>query len=376
MNIALLLLLAALAVPAFAKKKDENIHRESMDALSCKYESDLRCRGAIFEHTALNDYLNSILRSLASTTPNSEKYHVEILKSSDFNAFAMPNGSIYIGIPLLAVMENEAQLAALLSHEMVHIQNDHAARSLLNTKKRALSSTHLRIGLDFVLGSLAGSLGGITFKAAITGYSRDLEREADSIGLITMTSAGYAPIEFRNLFMILEERLKQDKIKQPFFFATHPAVTERINNYYALAGSDTISTSEGTIKEMEFSDNIAPILLYEGKLNIASGSLDKADTVISRVTHRDSCNSEALFLQGVSRRLRASPAIDREAVLCFNKALDCNPTFVDALREQAFIYYKLGETDSASLYLSRYKEIAPTSPYLPLIEEYLRRCEK
>ena len=96
--------------------------------------------------------------------------HVRIYDSTELNAFALPNGSIYFNIGLLARIENEAQLATILAHEAAHFIEKHSFRQRVSSKNYA-----------------AFAVSGIPFSrlvavSSISGFSQDLEREADKKG--------------------------------------------------------------------------------------------------------------------------------------------------------------------------------------------------
>jgi beta-barrel assembly-enhancing protease len=364
------------AMNSHAKTNVEGVHRASLIAESHDFERLQEESYAFLEDTAVTAYLNQVLQSLGKTNPKVASCRVRILKSPVFNAFAIPHGVIYVNTGLLALMRNEAQLAALLGHEVTHILNDHIARNLVQAKKSALASAQLRIGLDFFIGSFAGSITGVALRSAITGYSRDLEREADSCGLRLMMKAGYAPVEFRNFFLLTKSRIERDKIKVPFFFSTHPAISERISNYYTLVGKDTASAAQGRRNADEYSRIIAPILLYDGIGCCAAGKFDIAERNFSRVLHADSCNARAFVFMGVCKRLEGTPRSDQEEVASYRQAARCDPSFHEAERELGFHYFKSGVRDSAAYYLKLYKTASPGSPFMPVVEDYLKQCER
>lgn len=355
----------------FSSEITETVHRESIIAQTGNFERELEKAGAFLDDSTTSYYLNGILKKVT----HDKNLSLKVVKSPVFNAFAAPHGTIFICTGLLSRVENEAQMAALLCHEMTHIINDHAYRNLLNAKKNALSSARIRIGLEFFVGELAGAVTNLTLKSAISGYSRELEREADSVGLTMMNEAGYAPIEFRNLFFILKDQIERENIKQPFFFATHPAITERISNYYLLQGVDTLSAAQGMINSESFTKMIGSILQIDGIMKIASGNFSDAENDFFRILKSDTCNSQALIQLGNITRLRSVPQINEHVFKWYYRAKDCDSTG-EALRELGFYYLKSGEIDSVTHYLNIYQNSFPNSPYHSVVEDYLKRCTR
>lgn len=349
----------------------ETVHRESIIAQSSSFEKELEQSDAFIKNEPLHNYLNEVLHRISGDS----RLKVKVLLSPSLNAFATAHGTIYICTGLLARIKNEAQLAALLSHEMVHIIKDHAYRNFFNTKQIALSSARKQIGLEFFFGSLATNVVSLTLQSAISGYSRDLEREADSLGLIIMKKASYAPIEFRNLFLILKDHIEKENIEQPYFFSTHPAITERIDNYYQLAGKDTVQSTRGLVNKATYTIMIKSVLHTDGIMKIASGDMNNAEVNFSRILESDSSNAQAYLQLGIIARLRSAPVINKDVFNWYHRAID-NDNTGEVLRELGFYYFKIGNIDSASHFLSSYLHNHPLSPYQPIVEDYLKKCAR
>jgi predicted Zn-dependent protease len=136
-------------------------------------------------------YVNEVGQKLVKVCDRQDiEYHFTVIQSDQINAFAAPGGYLYIYTGLLRIMDNEAELAAVMSHEISHVVGRHGAKQLQATMGVALAS-------QLVL----GDKGGDAMKAAInigmgllfSGYSREHEREADNFGIYYMQKAGYDP---------------------------------------------------------------------------------------------------------------------------------------------------------------------------------------
>lgn len=373
-----LLLTVALALKSYSDKS-ETAHRESIVYQTKKFEESLERADAFLEDSSLNHYLASIVNKLSDNDSSSAPLlQVRVLKSSTLNAFAAPHGTIYLCTGLLARLKNEVQVAALLGHEMTHIINNHSFQNLVNAKRKALSSAHLQFGLELFIGSAASAISDVTLKSAITGYSRDLEREADSAGLARMKNNGYPAEGFLHLFTILKANVERYDIKQPYFFATHPAIEERISNYYTLTG---LSSEPETLMDEEdrtFDGILKPVLLIDGTMKIAAGDLTTAEENFSRVLKADSTCSDALCNLGTITRLRSGNELSEHVVKWYHRSMNVspNPHASQACYELGVYYYKSGKTDSASVYMEAFQKNNPGSPYIPLIKDYLKKCSK
>ena len=203
--------------------------------------------GLIYRDKKLDDYLNQVARKLQPPQILEHiPFRIKVIKSPYLNAFAFPNGVIYIHTGILARLDNEAQLAALLGHEMTHCTHKHALKTLRHFK----SKTDFLVGVQASLiqfrgiGNLVNQLGAFGSKVAVNGYRRDLENEDDWVGIQLMAKAGYDPHEALRLFEHLKMELEIENIQEPFFFGSHPRLQERVENCNRFF--KTHSAKEGT----------------------------------------------------------------------------------------------------------------------------------
>lgn len=193
--------------------------------------------------------------------------------------------------------------------------------------------------------------------------------------MLKENDASYAPIEFRNLFLILKDHIEKENIEQPYFFSTHPAITERIDNYYQLAGKDTVQSARGLVNKATYTKMIKNVLHTDGIMKIASGDMNNAEVNFSRILESDSSNAQAYLQIGIIARLRTAPVINKDVFNWYYRAID-NDNTGEVLRELGFYYFKIGNIDSASHFLSSYLHNHPLSPYQPIVEDYLKKCAR
>jgi tetratricopeptide (TPR) repeat protein len=374
-----LIIIIVIAIGGFCEVV-ETAHRESINYQTKRFEEILERSDAFLEDSALDTFFSSVINNLTDTiSPDWKSIRVRVLKSSTFNAFAAPHGTIYLCTGLLARIENGSQVAALLAHEMTHIINDHTYQNLVAIKKKALTSANIQFGLEWLIGSMASSsISNLTLKSAVTGYSRDLEREADSAGLFRMKKGGYPTIEFLNLFTILKTYIEQYNISEPYFFATHPAIEERIGNYYTLTRADTNIALNNQVINLNFDSIIKNVLIFDGSMKIASGDLQTAEENFSRVLKVDSTNTEALYNLGTITRLRSGSEFNEYVVKWYHRSMNFStmPLGSQACCDLGAYYYKTGRNDSAYVYLDSFLNNNQTSPWLPIVKDYLKKCKK
>ena len=191
----------------------------------------------------LRSYINNVGKALAqaSEMPNLP-YKFTILNDEKVNAFALPGGYVYITRGLLALAENEAEMAGVLAHEIGHITARHTAQ-----RYSASIATDIGLTVLSVLSSAAGVPTGlgqaVSFgaQAAVQGYSRKQELEADMIGVRYMTRLGYSPDAMTTFFKKMgayaeleAKTLGKGKVSHNIM-STHPRTTERIEQAIKLA---------------------------------------------------------------------------------------------------------------------------------------------
>ena len=163
------------------------------------------------------------------------RFRFAVIGSPVPNAFALPDGQIYIHQGLLAILENEAQLASVLAHESVHVEGHH---SIVNARQARKKQGGM-VALSVVLGDV-GSLINIAFVAAILGYGRDLEKEADVRGIEHVLAAGYDPREMPRVFELLAQDPEGERTEGKAVWSSHPLSKERsAYTSQILAGMDS-----------------------------------------------------------------------------------------------------------------------------------------
>ncbi|MGA9768637.1 MAG: M48 family metallopeptidase [Blastocatellia bacterium] len=172
-------------------------------------------------------YVERIGQRLAESIPpefqHSEfRYSYKAVDVSDVNAFALPGGFTYVNRGLIETAQNEAQLAGVIAHEISHVALRHGTAQAAKAQKYQAGSVAAQI-LGAVIGGgagqVVGGLGQMGVGAAFLRFSRDYERQADTLGAQIMARAGYDPRELANMFRILEQ---QGGKGGPEWMSSHP----------------------------------------------------------------------------------------------------------------------------------------------------------
>jgi len=178
-----------------------------------------------------------VTRLVAASERPDLHYQVHILNSPAVNAFALPNGQLYVTRGLIALANDNSELASVLSHEMAHVIARHAAIREDQARKAALVS---RVVNDVLSDPELGALALAKSKIALASFSRAQEFEADGIGVGISARAGYDPygaVRFltsmgRNADLKLNSKTDARGLD---FLSSHPATPERVRNARANA---------------------------------------------------------------------------------------------------------------------------------------------
>ena len=188
---------------------------------------------------ALADYVASVGHRLAANAERRLPYEFVVINSSELNAWALPGGKIGVNRGLLVALESEAELAALLGHEIAHAAARHGARKaeqgLLTNVVLAAAEAALDEEEYADLALQGAQVGGVLIRQR---FSRGDELEADYHGIRYMVAAGYNPlgaVTLQEKLVALNERGAPGLMAR--LFASHPPSPERVANNRAAVGA-------------------------------------------------------------------------------------------------------------------------------------------
>jgi predicted Zn-dependent protease len=200
----------------------------------------------LYNDRQVQNYVEQLGQDLveASDASRDIPYNFQVVVSDNINAFAVPGGYVYVTTGLLRAVDNEAQLASVLAHEIAHINERHSVK--------ALRQAVLAQGIAETAGVDMNTLAQIGYQLAINlPRSRDFEYEADARGLEILQAAGYPPQAFVSF---LEQLM--DAPVPPEFLRTHPTSANRIE---ALRAQYSASSSQQGMSERNYENAIFPL---------------------------------------------------------------------------------------------------------------------
>jgi tetratricopeptide (TPR) repeat protein len=381
---------------------------DQVDLLDRRFERD----GLVLEGEAANAYLERVGNSLIpkGLTLDHVKWKFRALRDPQPNAFALPNGSIYVTTGLMSLLDNESQLAAVLAHELTHVMRRHTYIQNRSNRKKFLTMNIMSAVGAYAPGGVVGAV--ITVVTTIApfiviatmfGYSRDLEREADLKGIDMMISAEYPPEEMVNVMKLLQKDIEGEEVR--LFYNNHPALQERIDylSSYLGARADKVTPQMELNREMAaYLRKMEPVMRHDIQLSINAGRFRSAVYLAQRLVdlHADSENvfwlaegyrtlgprspqltekeltnsakkaaarkREKRTVEEEERELLATPAgqenskaHQQKAEEAYLRALSLRDPVPIAHRGLGMLYEKLSRTNDAVSEYEKYVELAP-----------------
>ena len=301
-------------------------------------------------------------RILSAMGPQPFEYRFFVIQDSQLNAFAVPGGSIFFFTGLMEKAKTTSEIAGVLGHEIVHIKGRHMARqsgpdavSLLGLLGALLMA---RTGSG---GQAAGAIGQAIAATRQIAYSRQLEMEADTLGVRYMASAGFDPKGSLGFLKTLDQERALNPIDIPAYMMTHPITQERIANAELVIRS--LGKTEVKTEPSNLLEKIQIILRVE------RGDGDAVLAEYVKLVRQNPENAELLYLLGVAQRLTGQLAPAKEN---YEKARLLNPGNPDLIRDMGLLYTQTGDFASARAAFIQALALEPKEPltYLYLGELY------
>jgi predicted Zn-dependent protease len=214
------------------------------DYLDKKFERE----GLVYHDAGVNSYVTQVGMSMlpAGSAPERVTWGFKVLRDPMPNAVALPNGSIYVNSGLISLLENEDQLAGVLAHEITHVTDRHAYLFYRSYRKKAAIASVAEYVAQMAPGGsswgavvkLCAAMVPAIMEASITGYSRELEQNADTYSFNKLVEGNYDPKELPNVFRLLERKDEIGLTKM--YYNDHPKLEERVKHMTSLLESKNL----------------------------------------------------------------------------------------------------------------------------------------
>lgn len=334
-----------------------------------KSEAKIRDSRSLIRDAELNAYLQGIVCRL--TPDHCADIRIYIIRTPAFNASAAPNGMLQIWTGSLLRVQNEAQLAAVIGHELGHYLRRHGLQIWRDARAKSDFGAFLAIGLAAGGVGLAAGPANMLLLASIYGFNRDQEREADAIGLELMTKAGYRPMEASRVWdqIVAEDKADKNHKDHDFFFSTHPASEERAATLRKQAEQ---SGDQGEVGVASFQEHLKGIrgMLLDDELRIRQ--YDRTLVVLQALSIQSAEDGEITFYTGEVYRLRDADGDRQRAHDAYERALSSKTFPPELYRSLGLLELKEGDRDQAEAAFRKYLELRPDSRDRDMIRSYLR----
>lgn len=370
---------------------------------SREIQHKIEISGLLLDDPELDAYIERVLRRIAipELRAASLEPKVRIIEDVNIHGYSFANGVIYIHTALLSRMQDETQLAILLSRELAHITHRHALRS--QRDKRATADTLAWVGVGSSLVEGGGDYKLLIQAAAMTsavGFHHSLETTADEKGLKTLAEAGYDVSETPAFYEMTLDHLGKVHTQGPWAwlaYAAPPHMTARIAGYRTLIDRDYAdqASKPGGIRPPvarpdEFRRKVHKATLRQAELEMAAGLFLSAADSAALATESGPRDPEAWSLLGRALYAQRTKPIQNQDVpslekvrSAFEEALRIDSRNPAATRELGMTYYRSGggagrsaeDRLQAKRLLTRYLALKPQANDADYIRGYLKQLD-
>lgn len=340
--------------------EEKRVWADSVDS-----DTALRKADRILQDAEATAYLQRVLDRLFPEFKGTLR--VAILNAPQLNAFALPNGSLYLNEGLIARIENEAQLAAILAHEGAHFTHRHGHKQNQNVK----SASAFALGMAMLGVPIVGSVMAVS---SAFGYSRELETEADVQAFDRLARAGYEVREAPRTFEHLLREITEYEIKEPFFFASHPAMRDRIESFNSLIAKH--GAAGGEVGDTAFMRHTAQLRVHSIESDLAANRYKSVFAVLENPLLVKSYPAHYQYYLGEACRQRNGGGDTERAEAHYLAAAAAAPGFAPAQRALGVLYLRQSNYKKALPYLAKYLELAPNAADAGYVRGYLEQAKK
>jgi beta-barrel assembly-enhancing protease len=331
------------------------------------YPTSLQAQGGTYNaHPEVQTYVDSVMHKVAAHSDRPElPYEIAVLNNGVPNAWALPGGKMAINRGLLTELKSEAELAAVLGHEIVHIAARHGAKVI--ERGMLTQGAILGVGLalddheyrDVIVGGAGLGMALVSLK-----YSRVAELESDNYGIKYMVAAGYDPaaaVELQQTFLRLSNRRNSGWLAG--LLASHPPSQERVDaNRQHVSGYSRDNLFVGREEYLLAMEPLIESKAAYDTYETGQAALDKDPSKTARLAREaiDKEPREAQFY-GLLAKALAAQQRPTEAITALNQAIKLQPNYFDYYLTRGHLRKTMGDTEGASTDFTRSIQLLPTA---------------
>ena len=333
----------------------------------------------------LQAYVDKIGRSLVPkwVDPQQFRFTFTLVNDPTLNAFAMPDGTVVIHSGLLAALDNEAQLAAVLGHEITHTTHRHGFRGYKDQQKKQsifgigsmLAGVLVGTQTSSAAAGLVTGLGtNLAYQAAVNGHGRKFEDQADEVGLYYMVEAGYDYMEAPEVWRVFGRYTKdQDKVSN-FFFSDHSTHVARIQNLTRAINADyraQVPRTNLRTGEEEYKKAVERLKQQTAMANFQNQQYGQAQRGLADALERNPNDASAHYNMGRVLWAQGGAQNAQRALEEYAAAVQLDPTMAAPWRDIGLVFYEVKDVNRAAQAFERYLQLAPDAPEAPKLRAFL-----
>jgi predicted Zn-dependent protease len=283
----------------------------------------------------------------------------------------------------VAALENEAQLAAVLGHEIAHATHRHGYRGYKDSqgKQKWMGIGSLLAGIvvgtqtDSAVAGLVTSAGSqLALKAAVNGHGRKLEDEADVVGLYYMVEAGYDYMEAPEVWRVFSRYVKDQNKVENWFLSDHSTQAARIKNLTKAINADyrgSVPRDKLRVGEEEHQQAVARLTQQNAMANYQKREYAQAARALQSAVSRNPQDAVAHYNLGRVLWAQGGAQNAQQVLEHYVTAVQADPAMAAPWRDIGVVFYELRDMKRAGLAFEKYLELAPNSPEAPQIRAFL-----
>ncbi len=231
-----------------------------------QYAMMVESSARLMQDPVINEYVNRIGQNLVRNSDAKVPFTIKVIDSDEINAFALPGGFFYVNSGLILAADEEAELAAVMSHETAHVCAHHAAREMTRMNWTQIGMIPLMIMLPYDwTGYGIYEATQLAIPVAFLQFSRDFEAQADYLGIQYMYRAGYDPQAFITFFEKIQALEKRKPGLVAKAFSDHPQTPDRILHSQEEIARILPAKQDYLVTTSEFEDVKARLARIENK---------------------------------------------------------------------------------------------------------------
>jgi hypothetical protein len=339
-----------------------------------RIERSVRTSGRLVRDPELNSYMREIFCDLSPDYCDDIRLY--IVRSPGFNATMMANGTMQLWTGMLLRVQNEAQLAAVLGHELTHYSRRHTLQKWRDIRAKTDALVFFNFATAVVGLGVVGLVAMIATMGSIQSFNREQERESDRAGFEMMAKAGYDPEEAPRIWeALIAEKESSSRPKGSIFFASHPTSEERRKTLVEMAAGYEMAAAE--LGRERYVDMTAG---FRGKWlrdELRQRDFGAMQIVLDHLLEAGANPGELYYFQGELHRLRAQTEDDDadKALMAYGKAIELGGAPPEIHRALGLIHWSAEREMQARLAFEAYLATAADAPDRAMIEHYLEQME-